>query len=371
MGDLNASEGRIPFHHLVEACPDALFALSLQGKILSWNEGARSIFFRHTAETVGCSLAELLMDDEERAAVLKALAEAVSFNFSKVEAAHSGRDTELKLLEWSLTRRFEEGKDWIIACVKDFTRLKANRLEGDFLANMSHELRTPLNAIIGFAELMFKGKVGPLSAEHHEYIGDILTSSRQMLQLVNDVLDFAKVDSGEMEFTVEVVNVSRLVSEVRDELRELAAAKHIEVEMIIEELPALIALDPGRIKQVLYNYVFNAIKCTPELGSVTVRVLPEGAEMVRFDVKGSGIGIATEDLDRLLVGSQQDAESSMKYQGKGFGLALTKRIVEMHGGWVEVRSVVNHCSRFSAVLPRVPRPGHPLVASEALRSNGG
>src|SRR5439155_3280047 len=130
----------------------------------------------------------------------------------------------------------EEGT-LVSSAIRDITERKrlewrmqeASRLKSEFLANMSHELRTPLNAIIGFAELMHKGKVGPVSADHKEYLGDILTSSKHLLQLINDVLDLAKVESGKMEFRPEPVNVRKLVGEVRDILRTLTAEKHIRL----------------------------------------------------------------------------------------------------------------------------------------------
>src|SRR5690606_2672906 len=111
---------------------------------------------------------------------------------------------------------------------------EANRLKSEFLANMSHELRTPLNAIIGFADLMHRGRVGPVSPEHKEYLGDILTSSRHLLQLINDVLDLAKVESGKMEFRPEPLDLGKVVTEVRDILRGLAAGKRLTVTTSIE-----------------------------------------------------------------------------------------------------------------------------------------
>src|SRR5205807_4834944 len=143
---------------------------------------------------------------------------------------------------------------------------EANRLKSEFLANMSHELRTPLNAIIGFAELMHDGKVGPVSAPHHEYLGDILTSSRHLLQLINDVLDLAKVEAGKMEFRPEPVDLAKLVAEVRDILRTLAAKKRIKIETAVGPGLDGVVLDPAKMKQVLYNYLSNALKFTPEEG---------------------------------------------------------------------------------------------------------
>jgi signal transduction histidine kinase len=230
---------------------------------------------------------------------------------------------------------------------------EASRLKSEFLANMSHELRTPLNAIIGFTELMYAGKLGPLAPEHHEYLGDILTSARHLLQLINDVLDLAKVESGKMEFRPERVDLARLIGEVRDILRGLAASKRLRVETQLDPDVAFAVVDPARLKQVLYNYVSNAIKFTPEGGRIVIRVAAQGPDLFRLDVEDTGIGIPPEHLGKLFVEFQQlDASAAKKFQGTGLGLALTKRIVEAHGGRVEVRSTPGKGSTFSAILPR-------------------
>ncbi len=137
---------------------------------------------------------------------------------------------------------------------------------------MSHELRTPLNSVIGFAELMDKEKVGPVSPDHKEYLNDILTSSKHLLQLINDVLDLAKVESGKIEFRPEVVEVGKVVTEVRDILRGLSAEKRTKVETLVNPELGEMFLDVSKLKQVLYNYLSNAIKFTPDEGKVTIRV---------------------------------------------------------------------------------------------------
>jgi len=147
---------------------------------------------------------------------------------------------------------------------------------------------------------------------------------------------------------------------VRDILRSLAAAKRIRVKLEVAENLGEIVVDPAKLKQVLYNYLSNALKFTPDEGRVTIRVLPEGADAFRLEVEDSGIGMREEDIPRLFVEFQQlDASSSKKYAGTGLGLALSKRIVEAQGGLVGVRSALGRGSTFFAVLPR--RPG--LVAA--------
>jgi signal transduction histidine kinase/CheY-like chemotaxis protein len=233
---------------------------------------------------------------------------------------------------------------------------EANRLKSEFLANMSHELRTPLNAIIGFTQLMHDGKVGAVSPEHEEYLGDILDSARHLLQLINDVLDLAKVESGKMEFSPEPVNLTKLITEVRQILQTLSASKRLKAEFEVSPEVEQLVIDPAKLKQVLYNYLSNAIKFTPENGRIVVRALPEGANDFRLEVQDTGVGIRPDDLSKLFVEFQQlERATTKRHQGTGLGLALTKKIVEAQGGRVGVQSTPDQGSVFYAILPRNSR----------------
>ncbi|HEY0990723.1 MAG TPA: ATP-binding protein [Kofleriaceae bacterium] len=232
----------------------------------------------------------------------------------------------------------------------------ANRMKSEFLANMSHELRTPLNAIIGFAKLMVHGRVGPLAPNHQEYLRDILSSANHLLKLINDVLDLAKVEAGKMEFHPEAIDLGHLLGEVRDILRPVAAAKQIAIEATIDPRCEALYLDAAKLKQVLYNYLSNALKFTAERGRVHVRAWPEAAHALRIEVEDSGIGIRPDDIGLLFSEFKQlDSTASKRYQGTGLGLALTRRIVEAQGGTVGARSTFGKGSVFHAVLPRAIR----------------
>jgi PAS domain S-box-containing protein len=240
---------------------------------------------------------------------------------------------------------------------------EASRLKSEFLANMSHELRTPLNSIIGFADLLHDGEVPQGSPQHREFLADILKSGRHLLQLINDVLDLAKVEAGKIDFCPEPVDLARLAGEVTAVLRTVAATKNIRLEINIDPAAARASLDPGRLKQVLYNYVSNALKFTPDSGRVIIRTAPERGDMFRIEVEDTGIGITAQDISRLFVEFQQlDAGASKKHGGTGLGLALTKRIVEAQGGTVGVKSKVGQGSVFFAVLPVHADPGSPAEA---------
>src|SRR3990167_3751336 len=193
---------------------------------------------------------------------------------------------------------------------------EANRLKSEFLANMSHELRTPLNAIIGFSELMHSGKVGAVSAEHQEYLGDILASAHHLLQLINDVLDLAKGESGKMEFHPEKIDINTLLIEVQDILRTLIAKKQIKLKIIVDPQMGKLFLDPAKLKQIVYNYMSNAIKFTNDDGQVSMRAKPYGKTHFRLEIQDNGIGILPEDLSRLFLEFQQlDTTIAKKNQG--------------------------------------------------------
>ena len=175
-----------------------------------------------------------------------------------------------------------------------------------------------------------------------------------MLRLINDVLDLAKVEAGKMTFSPEEIDLDQLVGEVRDILRPLINSKNIHFGTEIDTTLNGVVIDPAKLKQVLYNYLSNAIKFTPEEGQVTIRLRAEGEDAFRLEVEDSGIGIGPENLGRLFVEFQQlDASMSKQYQGTGLGLALTRRIVEAQGGKVGVHSIPGQGSTFFATLPRI------------------
>jgi len=173
----------------------------------------------------------------------------------------------------------------------------------------------------------------------------------------SDVLDLSKIEAGKMEFSPEPVNLPTLVAEVCEIVRPLAAKKRINLRKEIDFELSHIEADERALKQILYNYLSNAVKFTPEEGVVTLRVSSDGLTYFRIEVEDTGIGIKAEDMARLFIEFQQlDATSAKKYPGTGLGLALTKRIVEAQGGRVGVMSTPEKGSIFHAVMPRIFRP---------------
>jgi PAS domain S-box-containing protein len=232
--------------------------------------------------------------------------------------------------------------------------LEGSRMKSEFLANMSHELRTPLNGIIGFAEMMHDEVIGAISVEHKEYLADILRSARHLLRLINDILDLSKVEAGRMEFQPEDVDLAVAIREAQAILKSLSSRKQLRMETELDSSIGKVHLDPVRLKQVLYNYLSNAIKFTPEGGRIVVRTRRESDDMFRIDVEDSGIGIDAEDVSRLFLEFQQlDSGAGKRYQGTGLGLALTRKIAQAQGGSVAVKSTPGAGSTFSIVLPLI------------------
>ncbi len=371
----------------------SIIGKNLDGSIVTWNEGARRLYgytkeemirkrstILHTPEDIASGAVQRLFDNVLATGKAEGRFERVRKDGSRFPASVSvtlRRDdnsvpvgylviskdvTAQKNLEEQITRKNEE-------IMEQYRRSQeTNRLKSEFLANMSHELRTPMNAIIGFAEIMHDGRVGPLSNDHKEYIGDILTSARHLLQLINDVLDLAKVEAGRMEFRPEPVKLEKVIGEVRDVVRTLIARKHLKMEIGIDPQLTDIIIDPAKLKQILYNYLSNAIKFTDDGGRIVIRAVTENSAFFRVEVEDSGIGIKAEDLSKLFVEFQQlDASFTKRHQGTGLGLALIRRIVEAQSGRVGVDSEPGRGSRFYAVLPRQPVNSNTPPAPRPLR----
>jgi PAS domain S-box-containing protein len=352
---------------IVDSTDDGIISKDLDGVVTSWNRAAEHMFGFSASEMVGRSIRGLipedLQDEEDHVLARIRRGERVE-HYETVRRRQDGTvfPVSLTVSPIQSVDGAVIGASKIVRDISERKRAEDERrrllmlahVKSEFLANMSHELRTPLNAIIGFAELMHRGKVGPVSAEHEEYLGDILTSSKHLLQLINDVLDLAKVESGKMEFRLESVDLTRLTREVCDIVRGLAANQRLQVETYVDPEVATVVVDPARVKQILYNYVSNAIKFTPAGGRITIRILPEGPALFRIDVEDTGIGIAADDVGKLFIEFQQlDASAAKEYQGTGLGLALTKKLAEAHGGRVAVLSTPGKGSTFSVILPRI------------------
>ncbi len=228
--------------------------------------------------------------------------------------------------------------------------------KSDFLASMSHELRTPLNAVIGFSEVLLERMFGELNDRQAEYVQDILDAGRHLLALLNDVLDLSKVEAGRMDLDITTFPAGDSIQSVLALVRERAGQIGVELRFDAADAPTHITADELRLKQVLLNLISNAVKFTPEGGSVTVRAWTGGPEVI-VTVPDTGIGIAESDRSRIFDSFQQGTRSASSSEGTGLGLTLTRRIVELHGGRMWLESEVGLGSTFGLALPRQVRPG--------------
>lgn len=229
---------------------------------------------------------------------------------------------------------------------------KALQEKNILLAKIAHDLRFPLNGIIGFAELMYDEKMGSVSHKQKECLGDVLQCANQVLTLVNEILDFIKEDSHKMQFHSEQIDFEKILKETTGIFQKLIMSRHIKFETWVDPSLKHICLDSLRLKQIIYNYVSNALKHTSDNGTVRLRIIPDKKNFLRLEVYDSGKGILPEDIDKLFVEFQQlDQVVAKKYPGAGLGLALTKRIVKAQGGEVGVESHAGQGSQFFAILP--------------------
>jgi PAS domain S-box-containing protein len=228
----------------------------------------------------------------------------------------------------------------------------ANRTKSDFLANMSHELRTPLNSVIGFSGVLKKEFYGGLNEKQSEYVRYIEESGKHLLGLINDILDLSKVEAGKMNLEAAPVAIADVIRASVAMLKERALKN--DIRLAVEIGPGLkesIEADERKVKQILFNLLSNAVKFTPEGGSVTLTASKED-DAVRICVADTGIGIKAEDMAKLFTEfTQLESTYTKKYEGTGLGLALTKKLVELHGGRIWVESEEGKGSRFIFTLP--------------------
>ncbi|HEY4940130.1 MAG TPA: ATP-binding protein [Rhizomicrobium sp.] len=228
----------------------------------------------------------------------------------------------------------------------------ANRTKTEFLANMSHELRTPLNAILGFSEMIERRMAGPIGAKYTEYAHDIHRSGTLLLELVNDVLDLAKLEAGKLELRESELALTELVDECLTLVRGRADAGCVQLERDLSRAVPILRADARAVKQLLLNFLSNAVKFTPVGGCVTVRTARDAQGRVCLSVSDTGIGMSAAEIQIALSPfGQIDSKLARKHEGTGLGLPICKSLMELHGGELTVASKPNEGTTFTAVFP--------------------
>ena len=271
---------------------------------------------------------------------------------------------DLHLLAEQLRLRSEEINE------KNQQLEEASRMKSEFLATMSHELRTPLNAIIGFSEVIRDGLTGPVNDKQREYLSDIAQSGEHLLSLINDVLDLSKIEAGKMTVERELVDVRTLLENSLSIIKESAVNNQINLTFECDPDLSEGWIDPRKVKQIVYNLLSNAVKFTPENGKVSLRARKVSqkeaqsytnllspltlatSDYLEISVEDTGIGIAVSDQAKLFQAFMQiDSSLARKYEGTGLGLAMVKKLAELHGGTVKLKSEAGVGSTFIVLLP--------------------
>ncbi len=364
------AESEERFRSVSQSANDAIITSDSDGNIIFWNNGAQKIFGYQSDEILGKPLT-ILMPQRYREAHIKGL----DIMRTTGESPVIGKRVELEALrkdgsefptELSLSTWKTGEKTFYSGILRDITERRcneeiqrenerlafANRAKSEFLMVMSHELRTPLNAIIGFSELLKIKDVGGMNEKQQRYTENVITSGKQLLRIIDDILDLTRVESGKMELAIEHVSVPVAVNEVLETIKEKAEKQNVIIKKDLEPGIEFIDTDGQKFRHVLNNLLGNAVKFSkPEGGTITITAVKEG-DMAKFSVSDTGIGIKEEDMGRLFQSFEQlDAGISRKYGGTGLGLAVSKKLVELLGGWITVESRYGEGSKFTFYLP--------------------
>jgi len=387
--ELAASESRV--RSILNTVLDGVIVIDIGGRVSTFNPAAEKIFGYSEAEVRGKNIS-LLMAEPERSHHDASIARYVEtgdphvIGKAGIEVVGRRNDGTIVPLGLSVSETWIGGERFFTGVVRDITEQKqaqqelkrskdlalaANKAKSAFLANMSHELRTPLNGIIGFSELLEQQHFGPLTDRQGTYVQNILVSGRHLLTLVNDILDLSKVEAGKLQLSREWTSFEQVADGVMGIVQPFANKRSVTVERTIPASLPDILVDPVRLKQVLYNLLSNGIKFTPRGGRVELRVVLEGSHL-RIDIEDTGIGVAPDDMPRLFREFEQiDRLDGEEQEGTGLGLALTRRLVEIHGGEIEAKSELGKGSVFTVRLPALRgQPGEAASAAETPFPDG-
>jgi len=250
----------------------------------------------------------------------------------------------------------------------------ASTHKSEFLASMSHELRTPLNAVLGFSEVLLERMFGEINERQEEYLRDIHGSGKHLLELLNEILDLSKVEAGQMELGYTMFELAPVLEDAASMLRERAGLKAVDIVVEADDDVGAVEADELRLKQVVINLLTNAVKFTGDGGSVVMRATRSGSEVVTITVTDTGIGVSPEDRERIFESFQQGGRGPSREEGTGLGLTLSRRIVELLGGSMWLKSEVGVGSTFGFSVPayrpsvagRVGEPGPVTELAEVV-----
>lgn len=371
------------YEAIVDSSDDAIVSKNLRSIVMSWNKGAERIFGYTADEMIGQSIEKLFPADrlEEEKQILARLQQGERVDhFETIRQRKDGQ-----LIDVSLTISPIRNREGVIVgaskIARDITLQKAaqrklaetfeelkraDRLKAEFLTTLSHELRTPLNAILGWVQIL---KEEPRHEDIIQALPIIERNVRMQTQLIEDLLDMSRIESGKMSLDLQRVDLAVVVAAGIESVRPAAEAKEIRVTQAFASLNGVVMGDKDRLQQILWNLLTNAVKFTPKKGRVHVSIRRVNSH-VEITVSDTGQGIAPEFLPQVFDRFRQaDATTTRRHGGLGLGLAIVKHLAELHGGSVAVSSDgIGQGASFSINLPLQPVRGEPEALTEAVRN---
>ncbi len=360
---------------ILQSLSDGVLVCDTEGGILSANPATGRILERDLEELYFGNISLLdMMNDLLGAQLSEMPLEDLLMN--PLDTHHNPRifettvEVNMRVISLTLGPVLKDGSELIgaLLLMHDITReVEADRLKTEFIGTMSHELRTPMTAIKGFTQLLAMGGLGPVNDTQREFLTTIQNNAERMISIINDVLDITKIETGSIDLELRSIHLAETLSGVMTELQTLAQNREHTISMSIPPALPLVIADEGRLHQILYNIVSNALKYTPmggEIGiqaqEVTYDTMPEhvrsglskNRRYVQMNVSDTGVGIAPHELD-LIFDRFYRTENQLKVEagGTGLGLSLVKPLIELLGGRIWVESTLNEGSTFSFVLP--------------------
>jgi PAS domain S-box-containing protein len=371
----------------VEQAEDAILTIDLEGRVTSWNLGARQLFHRSTEQVLGQPLAEFFEGTaSETAAKARRLMETrppsrMEFGLPRPGGApvvvggsssplhdEADRATGYLVVVRDVTVRV--AAETALRQAKEAAEA-ANRAKAEFLATMSHEIRTPMNGIMGMTEILLGSE---MTDEQRECAGLVKSSAQALLQIIDDILDFSKIEAGRVELESIPFDLRTTLTQAIKPLAHQAAAKGLElVSSVHPNVPERVVGDPGRLRQVLMNLVGNAVKFT-EVGEVVMRIEPDGGAgetRLHFVVRDTGIGVPAAKRDLVFEAfTQADGSTTRRYGGTGLGLPISKRLVELMRGRMWLESEEGRGSAFHFVVPFEVALAAPLENAQLVSLDG-
>ncbi|MDP3447844.1 MAG: PAS domain-containing sensor histidine kinase [Eubacteriales bacterium] len=369
---------------IINTVREPLIVLNQDLRVVTANRSFYEVFQVNPTETVG----ELIYDlgnkqwniPKLRELLETILPEKTTFDHYEVEHDFATIGRRIMLLNARQVHRVLGKEHIILLAIEDVTERRdtenglekaheelktlsielkrADLAKSEFLANMSHELRTPLNSIIGFSEVLYDETFGHLNAKQKSYVNNVLTSGKHLLLLINQILDMAKVESGKMHLVLSCVATKPLLYEISMLVEDIVSKKKILMSLEIDEDLPDIEADELKVKEIIYNILSNAVKFTPECGSIHL-IARQSDDNIEIVIRDSGTGIALENLDKVFEGFfRVDTPYSRITEGTGLGLPLSRKLVELHGGELTIQSAgLNLGTTVRFTLPILSRGG--------------